>query len=285
MKTDLELSHLQVTPGQTGRLSIAVTNNADVIDGVTAIVDGINPDWIRLERPLISLFPEASDTIDLVLDIPTTCPAGDYLVVVRIVSTIDADRQTVHDFWLTVTPKNGLSLDIVPRIVTGGATGTFAATLVNTGNTPAEISIDALEPTRELDCLAEPSSLVIPQDHEARVDINMRGKRPWFGDPISRTVTISARLDDLVVEEIGTFRQKPKIPRGLLTLLTLAGILLLWALIFLWVINRLGAQEDPAKAVGTGFIEGPEECRGSDLGGLVDLHRQYVLLGHFQLDP
>ena len=31
------------------------------IDGVTAIVDGINPDWVQLERPLVSLFPDATE--------------------------------------------------------------------------------------------------------------------------------------------------------------------------------------------------------------------------------
>ena len=110
MKTDLQLSHLEVVPGQAGRVSIDVINNVDVIDGITAIVDGINPDWIRLERPLISVFPDAADRLELVLDIPHTCPAGDYLVIVRIVSTIDADRQTVHDFWLTVTPAPALTV-------------------------------------------------------------------------------------------------------------------------------------------------------------------------------
>lgn len=258
MKTDLQLSHLQVAPGQTGRVSIDVTNNADVIDGVTAIVDGINPDWIRLERPLISLFPEATEQLELVLDIPSTCPAGDYLVIVRIVSTIDADRQSVHDFWLTVTPVHGLSLDVVPRIVTGGSSATMAVTVLNTGNTSSNVLIDAAEPTREIDCLAEPNSLLIPQDHEAAVDINLRGKRPWFGDPVSRSITITARVDDLVVEEIGTFRQKAKIPRGLLTALILAGIILLWALIFLFVISELRRTEPPAKAVGTEFMTGPD---------------------------
>jgi 5-hydroxyisourate hydrolase-like protein (transthyretin family) len=258
VKTDLRQSHLEVAPGQAGRLSIEVTNNADVIDGITAIVDGVNPDWIRLERPLLSLFPDTTDQLELVLDIPTTCPAGDYLVVVRIVSTIDIDRQTVHDFWLTVTPAAGLEVDLVPRIVTGGASAAFAATVVNTGNTTSEVTIDAVDPTREVDCIVEPSTVLIPQGHEAAIDITMRSPRPWFGDPVPRTITVTARVDDLVVEQIGTFRQKPRIPRGLLTALILAGIVLLWALIFLFVISELRSTDAPAKAVGTGFLTGPE---------------------------
>ncbi len=258
MKTALEISHLEIVPGNQGRVEFDVTNNADVIDGVTAIVDGINPDWIRLERPLLSLFPEASDKLEVVLDIPADCPAGDYLVVVRIVSTIDADRQSVHDFWLTVTPVPKLTIDLTPSIVTGGANAVIEATVTNTGNATAAVSIDALEPTREIDCRADPSDVMIPQGQYAVVQIEMRGKRPWFGNPVVRKVLITAQVDEVVVQTTGTFRQRPKIARGLLTALTLAGIVLLWALIFWFVISRLTTNQDPAKAVGTGFIAGPD---------------------------
>jgi hypothetical protein len=258
VKTALELSHLEIVPGQQGRVEIDVTNNADVIDGVTAIVDGINPDWVRLERPLISLFPDTTDSIELVLDIPTTCAAGDYLVIVRIVSTIDADRQTVHDFWLTVTPVPALTISLTPAIVTGGSAAMMQATVTNTGNTNAAVTVEAIEPTRAVDCATEPTSIVIPYGGEALVEIQLRGKQPWFGDPATRQILVTARTDDFVVEQPGTFRQKPKIPRGVLTALILAGIILLWALIFFFVIRGLTGSEDPAKAVGTGFLEGPE---------------------------
>lgn len=258
MKTDLEVSHLTVEPGRTARVEIAVTNTADVIDGVTAIIDGINPDWIRLDQPLISLFPETTGQLGLLFDIPTTCPAGDYLVIVRIVSTLDADRQTVHDFWLTVTPVPGLAVTLTPRIVTGGGTARLTAAVRNTGNTTADVMIEALEPTREVDCIPDPLHLLVPQDHEAPVEIELRGKRPWFGDPIVRSVIVTARTGDLAVEQTATFRQRAKIPRGLLTALILASIVLLWAFIFLFVVSELRRTEPPAKAVGTDFLTGPD---------------------------
>jgi hypothetical protein len=258
VKTDLQISHLEVTPGQSSRVSIEVINNAEVIDGITAIVDGINPDWIRLERPLISVFPDASDQLELVFDIPATCPAGDYLVIVRIVSTIDDDRQTVHDFWLTVTPAPALGITLTPQIVTGGSTASFVATIANTGNTNAPITVEALEPTRDIDCTVDPTNLLLPQGDIADVEVQLRGKRPWFGDPVVRTIDVSALVDDIRVEARATFRQKARIARGLLTALILMGIVLLWALIFLLVISEIRRTEDPAKAVGAGFMTGPD---------------------------
>ena len=270
MKTALALSHYEVAPGQQGFVDIDVTNNIDVIDGITAIIDGINPDWIRLERPVLSLFPDASDILRLVLDIPPTCPAGDYLVIVRIVSTIDVDRQTVHDFWLTVSPAPAIDIQLTPSIVSGGKNALLAATILNTGNTALQLTVDALEPTREIDCTTNPTSLHIPHGHEALVDVDMRGKRPWFGDPVSRSVTITARSDDVIVEKIGTFRQKPKIPRGLLTALILAGIVLLWALIFWFVVSELRSTEPPAKAVGTDFMTGPDNIPLAAVAGTLE---------------
>lgn len=258
MKTDLQLSHLTVAPGLTGHVTIDVTNNADVIDGITAIIDGINPDWIRLDQPLISLFPESSGQLALAFDIPTSCPAGDYLVIVRIVSTIEIERQTVHDFWLTVSPAPALGITLNPRIVTGGNSVTFTAVVANLGNTTSDVMIEALEPTREVDCTVEPSNVVLPQGQEAPVEIVLRGKRAWFGDPISRTVVVTARVGDVEVEQRATFRQRPRIPRGLLTALTLASIVLLWAFIFLFVITELRRTEPPAKAVSTDRLNGAE---------------------------
>jgi hypothetical protein len=47
VRTQLALSHVDATPGLTSRIEIEVTNTSTVIEGVTAIVDGINPEWVR----------------------------------------------------------------------------------------------------------------------------------------------------------------------------------------------------------------------------------------------
>ena len=256
MKTDLALSHLTVQPGQNARIDIDVTNTATVIDGVTAIVDGINPDWIRLEQPLVSLFPEESGVVSLLFDIPRSCPAGDYLIVTRVVSTLDADRQTVHDFWLTVEPYNALELTLRPRIANGGKKGRITATILNSGNAESTIRLSAVEPTRAASCKLEASSVRLLPGHEALLDIDISGPRPWFGQTLARTIIVTAQVDDTLVEELGTFNQRPRIPRGVITILTLAMIIALWALIFFLVITRLGASEKPEKAISKDFLVG-----------------------------
>ena len=76
------------------------------------------------------------------------------------------------------------------------------------------------------------------------------------------------------VELTGTasFQQKPRIARGLLTIAILAGIVALWATIFLLVVDALRSDAAPTKAVATNFNAGGttdvplEAIAGSMLG-------------------
>lgn len=258
MQTDLQISHLTVNPGVSKRVDISVTNTTEVIDGVTAIVDGINPEWVRLERPLVSVFPDASDQVTLVFDIPTSCPAGDYLVVVHVVSTLDTNRESVQDFWLTVTESIDLGLELTPSIITGGKTAAFSAKVLNTSNTDVGTTINAWEPTRAIDCRVEPQSIVLPYQESAPVEINLRGPRPWFGQPTPYSIIVTAQTGETVTEQTATFNQKPRIPRGVITALILGGIILLWALIFLWVISEVRSGEKVTKAVATDLFTGTD---------------------------
>ena len=260
IESALAQTHVAVTPGVETRVEIDVTNTSDVIDGVTAIVDGINPDWVRLERPMVSLFPLATDRLAVIFDIPRTCPAGDYLVVVRVVSTLDPDRSSVHDFWLSIGVVSGLDVELRPSIVTGGSVARVDAIIRNTGNSTAEVTITALEPTRVVDCRAEPGRIVLGHGAEAVLPVVMRGPRPWIGQPSARQVHIGVSSGSgptpVVVDKVVTFNQKPRIPRGLITALTLAAIVALWALIFLWVITEMRRDDPARKAVGTYLFDG-----------------------------
>ncbi|HWL41340.1 MAG TPA: carboxypeptidase-like regulatory domain-containing protein [Ilumatobacter sp.] len=261
IESAISQTHVAVIPGIETRVEIDITNTSDVIDGVTAIVDGINPDWVRLERPLVSLFPSTTDRLTVIFDIPRSCPAGDYLVVVRVVSTLDADRGSVHDFWLAVGVVEGLDVELRPSIVTGGSSGRIEAIIRNTGNAVAEVSVTALEPTRVVDCRAEPARVVLGHGAEAVLPITMRGPRPWLGQPVARQVHVGVSSgeppDGIALDKVATFNQKPRIPRGLITVLTLAAIVALWALIFLWVVTELRRDDPATKAVGTDLFTGP----------------------------
>jgi len=274
VKTKLALSHVDATPGLTSRVDIEVTNTSTVIEGVTAIVDGINPEWVRLERPVVSLFPDVTDHVVLVFDIPPTCQAGDYLIDVRILSSVDPSIESVQDFWLTVAPVEEIKIDLRPTVVTGGSSAELTATIVNSGNSDLDVQVSVSEATREVDCTVDVPRLTIPFGHQAPLEVGLRSRRPWFGQPVLRPVLIEARSEDFVVEQQATFKQKPRIPQGLMTMLILAGIVLLWALIFLWAIGLLRASDPSSKSMATEIATGeaniPLVLINGTVGGVVE---------------
>ena len=269
MRTTLDSTRVHIRPGRPATLDIEVINTSAVIDGVSALVSGIDPTWVQLVHPIVSLFPEASGTLTFRFDVPTRCPAGDMPLVVRIFSTIDAGVVEEHDICLVVEPVEAAELQLRPSLVNGGKSATIQAFVVNTGNVATEFSIDAIEPTRVLQCHTSPPTLLVEPGTEAAVTIVARGKRPWFGSPASRNIAVTAVSPSIELTETGRFNQKPRIPRGLLTVLLLAGIIALWAFIFLWVIQALGKTAAPTKTVAAGFLDGSTKIALQNVAGQV----------------
>jgi hypothetical protein len=270
MRTELRALEAPVTPGQVTVIEIEVANTADVIDGITARVEGLDPGWVHLPTPVLSLFPDSTGVMPIHVTFPHTTVVGDYLVVVHIESTIDAARHSTHDLWLHVDPIVDASLRLRPSVVTGGKTATFAAIVTNKGNVTTDFTMGAADETRVLDCRAVPLTLTVPPGHQAEAEVWVKGPRPWFGQAVARTVIITAESPAIQLKELATFNQKPRIPRGVLTFAILAAIVALWATIFLAGADLLRADEKPTKSVPPTFNEGgPQDVPLAAVAGTV----------------
>src|SRR5262249_19599101 len=129
VRTVAESSRLRVRPGRPATLFIDVTNTSAVIDGITAVVAGIAPSWRQLIQPLVALFPEATGRLALRFDVPTSFPAGDVPVIVRVFSTIDAQEIAEHDVLLIVEPVEAGELQLRPSLVNGGSQAEMRAVI------------------------------------------------------------------------------------------------------------------------------------------------------------
>jgi Carboxypeptidase regulatory-like domain len=253
MRTEVATSHLRVTPGIPAILEVEVTNTADVIDGVTANIQGLDPSWVSLVVPVVSLFPDSTSTISLRIDLPKNCLAGEYLVSVHVASIIDADRFSDHEFWLSVAPVAAASLTMHPSVVVGGSSAVFQAAIANEGNITTDLVVNALDETRILTCIANPATVSVPPGETHFVDVDVSGPRKWFAQPVTRNITIDVTGPEIELQAKAAFTQKPRIPRGVLTALILASIVALWATVFLLVVSALRDQPDPTKATATDF--------------------------------
>lgn len=256
MRTEIRSPHVSVASGTPTVIEIEVANTADVIDGVTAIVEGLDPAWIHLPMPVLSLFPEATGTYPIHVRLPGDVAAGEYLLNVRVVSSIDATRFSEHDLWLTVEPVEAATLTLRPSTIIGGKRAQFEASVANTGNVQTQFELTALDETRALACSTEPLSVTVPPGQESTATVHASGRRPWFGQSVSRTIHVTAASPTTELQQVATFTQKPRIPRGVLTIAILATIVALWATIFLVVINLLRGENAPTKTVAKNFNSG-----------------------------
>ncbi len=273
MRATLLAHSVRIQPGVPATLDIEVTNTSDVIDGISAEVYGLDPAWVPLVQPVVTLFPDTSGTLTIRFILPTSCVAGESMITVRVFSTIDDRRHEEHPVWITVEPVEAATLEMRPSLVEGGTHAEMRAVITNTGNVATEFSVTALEPTRALECSVVPPTVLVEPGQQGEVVMYAEGRRPFIGQVLSRNIEITATSPNLELTQSARFMQKPRIPRGLITALILALIIVLWATIFLLVVQYMRSRAAPAKAVPATWAAGTREVKISDvaasLGGTV----------------
>ena len=274
MRTELRAPDVPAIPGQVIALDIDVVNTSDVIDGITARVEGLDPSWVHLPVPVLSLFPDTGGSLPVHVTFPPGTIVGEYLVIVHIESTIDPMRHSQHEVWLRVEPVESASMRLRPSVVTRGSSASVDAIVTNSGNVESSFTMTAIDETRALSCTTDPLTLVVPPGRVGVAVVTMEGKRPWFGQPVARTVTVSALSPTIELRNVATFNQKPRIPRGVLTILLLAMIVALWATIILVGVDLFRSDEKPTKVVASNFNDGgttdvPLEAVAASLSGKV----------------
>jgi hypothetical protein len=269
MRTTLVSETLRLRPGVAATLDVEVTNTSAIIDGLTAVVLGLEPAWVQLTQPVVTLFPEATGTLTLRFDVPPSCPAGESAITIRILSTIEPDRFVEHVVWLVVEAVELAELEMRPSLVEAGSHAGMQAVIINQGNAVSELSVTALEPTRALECRVSPPTLQVAPGEVGQVTVLAHGKRPWFGSNVERAIQVTATSPTLELTASARFVQKPRIPRGVITTLILVLIIALWATIFLFAIKYLRAGADPAKTVSATWPTGAREVNLADVAATV----------------
>lgn len=274
MRATLADLHVAIQPGTPASVDVELVNTDAAIDGVAVTVRGIDPAYVRVEPPLLPLFPTTSATVTVTFDVPRTYPAGDTPLMVVATSMVDPDRHVERDVLLHVGEVRDARVEMRPSVVTGGRNGRFVATVHNTGNVGLDARLSASESSRSLECRVTP-----PVDHliageQASFVIDVGGRRPWFGQVLARSIRVVVETDEDQREVEVRFQQKPRIPWGAITAAILAAIILLWALIFLFVIRWLTSDGSREKAVpknwnAHGVQEIPIDAIGASMEGTV----------------
>ncbi|MGB0112404.1 MAG: carboxypeptidase regulatory-like domain-containing protein [Ilumatobacteraceae bacterium] len=233
MKTAAWPEIVEVAPGATGFLSIAVTNSSSVIDAYRVQVFGLDPSWVDIEPSRLSLFPGDTANVSVNVRLPADYPASRRALTVNVASEDDPGSFALSQVELSVEPSTKTSVHVDPTMITAGKRATFSLVVGNVGNAAVSASAYAVDPEDLAEFTFEPRDVVVAPGREQVIEITAEGGRSWFGSPRPRTFTFGVHAEDDVAA-MATFIQRPRIGRWMLTLLGL----LTAAAVFAAVLSR-----------------------------------------------
>jgi len=224
---------VEVAPGESGFVSVAITNTSGVIDAYRVQVFGLDPSWIEVEPSRLSLFPGDTETVAVTIRLPDDYPASRRTLAVNVVSDDDPGKFELTQVELAVQPQTHTTVKIDPVMVTSGKKATFGMVVGNVGNAAVSATGFAIDPEALAEFSFEPDRVVVAPGREQIIQVTAQGGRAWFGQQRARTFTMGVESEQRV-ESLGTFVQRPRIGRWLLSLLGL----LTAAAVFAAVLSR-----------------------------------------------
>jgi hypothetical protein len=222
-----------VAPGESGLISVAVTNSSSVIDAYRVQVFGLDPSWVEIEPARLSLFPGETANVAVNLRLPADYPASQRTLTVNVASDDDPGSFALSQVELAVQPKTKTSLKIDPVMITAGRRATFGMVVGNEGNAAVAATAYAIDPEDLAEFVFDPPDVVVAPGREQVIQVTAQGGRAWFGSPRPRTFTFGVEAEQNV-EALATFVQRPRVGRWMLMLLGL----LTAAAVFAAVLSR-----------------------------------------------
>jgi hypothetical protein len=132
----------RVALGGHRTLSFAVQNASSVAERYRVDVRGVPTDWYSLDKTALTLQPNASEEIRLVVHPPDDPPtlAGRYLISLEVTAEEDATQRVSDTILLDVHAADGLSMHLQPTDC-AGQSATFEITLLNRSAARVEVPI------------------------------------------------------------------------------------------------------------------------------------------------
>lgn len=250
------VERLELAPGASHSIPVEFHNGTDVIESASVRVVGLPAEHVSCEPSAVALFPDAVGHIAVTLRLPDSFPAGVHPVTLFVSGIRPGHAPARHDLELIVPAQPEVRVTVQPRIVRARRRGTFTVIVANQGNSPLDVALTAGATDRQVSSQIAPSTLSVPIGASVASTIIVKGPRQLLGGDQDRELTVTAQSPDAEDSVLLVLRQRPTFSRGLITVLVLAGIVLLWALAFMFGIRQALATDPFHKVAPASFFAG-----------------------------
>ncbi len=235
---------LAVEPGKSLTTAVTVRNTGTVVDRFTFEALGAAAEWVTFAPDSLSLFPEATGTVNVIVAPPRlpTVPPGPVPFGVRAVSSEDPAGSAAEEGTLEIAAFSDVSLELLPRVVHGRRAGLARLAVDNRSNIPYDGTLSGADSAAALQFAFRPPIVVVPPGGAEFVRIRVRPVHPfWRGAPATKPFQLSLADENPPhpprLQADGTMVQEAILPKWLMALvaaivaLALLGVLLWYTLL------------------------------------------------------
>lgn len=257
MRVDLLTPIAEVHAEQRALVELEVLNDTDVIEQFVCEIPGLTLSAYEVAPLALTLFPGESGRLAVWLGLPRSWPMGEHEFVI-VVRGRTSGAFVERSVQVRVHELVDLSMAVNPRVVNGRSKGRFWVDVENLGNAPAEVLVRASDDANHLRYTVSPEAVEVPAPGRRAVHVVAKGRRPFFGSPAYRKITVTAEHLPEVFHDSVEFRQRARLTTGMITALTLALIIAVWAAGLLFAARAAFGSDPPKKTVAQEFATGVE---------------------------
>ncbi|MGI8794211.1 MAG: hypothetical protein ACR2H3_13730 [Acidimicrobiales bacterium] len=183
-----------VTPGESVAITVQVRNTSSVVDQFAIGVLGEAASWATVSPPVLSLFPGAEGSTQVIFTPPRTAdvPAGVVTYGIRVVPHEDPDGSSVEEAQLDIAGFAAVTARVTPRNSEGKRTAVHTVFISNGGNTDVEAEVEATDPDEAMAFDIRPPAMTIPPGGEGTATVKV-ATREKLAQPTPRPFQIIVR--------------------------------------------------------------------------------------------
>ncbi len=210
--------------------TLTIVNASTVVEQFETTVTGIPPSWVTVQPPVVSLMPGAEAAVAIRIHPPRSFDAapGRHDFFVSTVSNVSAEAAATASGSFEVGTFEEIGVALTPQRSETARRARHRVTVVNQGNAPELLTLDASDPDEALAFKFPEEQFAVEPGETRVVDLGVRPRRMhWFGQPTPHPFTVTAKTaDDNDHKPAGTLVQKAVLPIWLLALAGVAAVAL-----------------------------------------------------------
>ena len=182
IQLNIEVLHLQVTPGTMAAMQVEIVNRSDVVDHFRVEMSGLPPAWASVPVEPLFLLPNSRDTTSITFHPPmsSTSAAGEHAFEVRVVARAQDITSAAVQGVLEIGPFYSFVIDMEPERITSGKR--VQLSIVNSANTFGKYTLQARDREQALSFDLNTKQYTLAPGQSEIISARVISKRRhWFG--------------------------------------------------------------------------------------------------------